>query len=256
MMAYIFFDDSKHHDWGFSLGAFSICEHDPTEELRRVVEKNGYDPEHFEFKSSSLMKDAPLLQAMRKEFRLFVQMNCRVAVCVADGDKIVGPAGLKLLKQMLQHETLKGQSHQIFFDEGLFSSDKFAEKCLAAIGGVEGCDLHFEQDSRSIIGIQVADLVAHTCGTMLLSALGKKMKTVKFENSGYEDDVEIDLGFELWAGVRGAFLSTPKTISKDDIDIAVVDVLPHGLFVDDSVSNKVATAAKKRFGKMYLGCAH
>mgnify|MGYP003632062117 CR=1 FL=1 len=255
-MAFIFYDDSKHHGWGFSIGTFAICEHDPTKELRRIVEKSGYDPEHFEFKSSSPMKDDPNLQAMRDELRSFIQWKCKVAVSVVDGDKRLGPAGIELLKQMLQHERLKGQSHQIFFDEGLFSSREFAEEVLANTCGVEGCEVHFEQDSKSIIGIQIADLVAHTCGTMLLDALGKPMNLVKVDNSGYDDDVDVDLGFELWAGVRYAFLSTQKQTIEDDFDFAVVDVSTYGLLVDESVSNHVEKAARKRFGEMYLGCIH
>lgn len=255
-MAFLFFDDSKHHSWGFSVGAFAICEHDPTNELRSIIGRHGFDPEHYEFKSSSPMKGKPKQQVVRNELRSFIQRNCEIAICVVDGDKRLGPAGVKLLEKMLQHDLLKGQKHQFFFDEGLFSSQDLADEHLTQIKANEFCEVHFEQDSKSIVGIQIADLVAHTCGTMLLDALGKPMKLVKVDNSGYDDDVDIDLGFELWAGVRYAFLSTQKQRIEDDFDLAVVDVSTYGLLVDESVSNHGEKAARKRFGEMYLGCIH
>jgi hypothetical protein len=91
---------------------------------------------------------------------------------------------------------------------------------------------------------------------MLLDALGKKMKLIKVEDAGYDDDIEIDLGFELWAGLRYAFLNTPKTDPKDKFELACVDVSSHGLFIDNSAKPEVAAAAASRFSEMYLGCIH
>ena len=91
---------------------------------------------------------------------------------------------------------------------------------------------------------------------MLLDALGKINKTVNVAYSGYDDDVEIDLGFEMWAGIRYAFLSVGNGADIDDEDFAVVLVEPHGLYIDPSASPEVSAAARKRFGSMYLGCIH
>ncbi len=68
--------------------------------------------------------------------------------------------------------------------------------------------------------------------------------------------MEIELGFEMWAGIRYAFLSQNKSNPKDDFELAKVDVFPWGLFVDDSVDEVIASTAKDRFGEMYLGCIH
>jgi hypothetical protein len=154
------------------------------------------------------------------------------------------------------HPTLRDQHHQVFFDEGLFSSEAKAKSIAAEIGGFDECTIHFEQDSQHVPGIQVADLIAHTCGTMLLDGLGKTNKIVNVPNSGYDDDVEIDLGFEMWAGIRYAFLSVGNGADIDDEDFAVVLVEPHGLYIDPSASPEVTEAARKRFGSMYLGCIH
>ena len=75
-------------------------------------------------------------------------------------------------------------------------------------------------------------------------------------NSGYDDDVEIVLGFEMWAGIRHAFLSVGSGANIDDENFAVVLVEPYGLYIDPSASTEVAVAARKRFGSMYVGCIH
>lgn len=255
-MAYFYLDDSKHHRHGFSLAAFAICDKDPHEELVALFAECGFDLTTFEYKSSTTMRGNPKLQRLRETLRGFVISKCLIAVCIVDGDKKIGPASLELLKKAVIHPSLRGQRHQVFFDEGLFSSEGTAIKIATEIGDLDDCTLHFEQDSRRVSGIQVADLIAHTCGTMLLDALGKINKTVNVPNSGYDDDVEIDLGFEMWAGIRYSFLSVGNVAGIEDEDFAVVIVEPHGLYIDPSVSSEVAVAGLNRFGSMYLGCIH
>jgi hypothetical protein len=68
--------------------------------------------------------------------------------------------------------------------------------------------------------------------------------------------LEIELGFEMWAGIRYAFLCRNKTNPKNDFELANIDVLLWGLFINDSVDERIASAAKERFGEIYLGCIH
>jgi hypothetical protein len=60
----------------------------------------------------------------------------------------------------------------------------------------------------------------------------------------------------MWAGIRYAFLSQNKQNPKDEFNFANVDVYPWGLFIDESASSQISTAAMKRFGENYLGCIH
>ena len=144
-----------------------------------------------------------------------------------------------------------------YFDTGIFPSARRGLELADQIGVSRYCDVHPEEDSRHAKGLQLADLVAHTCGTMLLDALGLLSKTVKAgADSGYPPDLDIELGFELWATVRYQFFNGgfPKNVqSNQDM---VVDVAPYGLQVADSCSPEVREAAVARFGKQYLGCIH
>jgi len=131
-----------------------------------------------------------------------------------------------------------------------------AQRTANSISGFEGCELHFEQDSKTVFGLQVADLAAHTCATMLSETLGLVTKSVKINHPGYADIDEVNLGFLLWAGVRDNFLSTSKTDNPDHLDFATLDAEKYGLFIHESATDLVSKAAKERFGTMYVGCIH
>ncbi|RWR29905.1 hypothetical protein D2T31_08345 [Sinirhodobacter populi] len=257
-MAYLYLDDSKHHPAGFSLAAFVICETDPSGHVEAIFRGLGFDPRNFEYKSSAKMAGDDRLQKLRSAMMHYVGTNCRIAVCVVEGDRRLGPAALRLLHSALSHPNLEGQDHEVFFDEGLFQSPKSAADLASIEGKFTQCRMHFEQDSRKLLGIQLADLVAHTCSTMLLETLGHVTKKVVLEAPGDSayDGQEVELGFEMWACIRYAFLSMAKQHSKDELGEATVKVFPWGLFIDESTSERVAAAAMRRFGENYLGCIH
>ncbi len=257
-MAYLYLDDSKHHRFGFSLAASVICSDDPTEEMRSTYLKYVFDPSSFEFKSSAKMKGNYRLQELWSALKAYIGRRCRIAVCVVNGDKRLGPAALKLLGNALTHPEIAGNRHQVFFDEGLFQSINAAAALAREEGALAECEFYFEQDSRTLLGIQLAEIVSHTCSVMLLETLGHVTKTIVVDeprDSVYHG-MEVELGFEMWAGIRYAFLSQNKPNPKDDFDLANLDVYPWGLFIDESVGEKIATAAMERFGENYLGCIH
>lgn len=235
-----------------------ICDSDRSEYISSVFQKFGYDPETFEYKSSSKMANDESLRALRSALKSFIGRHCKIAVCVVDGDKRLGPAALELLTATLSHSHLRGQSHEVFFDEGLFQSSKSASQLVEGEPRFRLCKFRFEQDSRKHLGIQLADIVAHTCSTMLLETLGHITKKVVLNAPGDSvyDGLEAELGFEMWAGIRYAFLSNNKPNPKDDLDLASVDVYPWGLFIDESVDERIYSSAMKRFGENYLGCIH
>jgi len=257
-MAFLYLDDSKHHSFGFSLAAFVICDVDPTEEVISIFREHGYDSASFEFKSSAKMEGNCKLQSLRAALKSLIARNCSVAVCVVNGDKKLGPAALELLQCSLTHPQLNAARHEVYFDEGLFPSVSSAEALVDDVNSLDSCNFHFEQNSRDILGIQLADIVAHTCGTMLLDSLGhiSKMIVIDEPSDSVYHGLEVELGFEMWAGIRNTFLRRNKSNPKDDFELAIVDVFPWGIFIDESVDERISSAAMDRFGEMYLGCIH
>ena len=260
--SFMYFDDSKHPTRGFSLGALVICKQDPQEELTSAIRDSGFDPEKFEFKSSLPMRDNNSLQRLRYSFEAFMSLNCKIAICVVKEERDLGFAGLCLLKKALRHEELLDGEHEIFFDEGLFTSKKditTATRFVKDESAIQKCQLHLEQDSKSVRGIQVADLVAHRCSTMLSEKLGFVNKIVKVDHVGWPNVKEIPLGFEMWAGFgfRNLFLGERMEDSfSEGPNFLMYNVEPFGLFIHESLEQEVADAAHERFAKMYFGCIH
>lgn len=257
-MAYLYLDDSKHHKHGFSLATFVICEHDPTEAMAQIYRCHGYNPASFEFKASKKMQGDQALQKLREDLKQFIQTQCKVAVCIVDDDKRLGPAALRLLSAALSHPTLSGRKHEVTFDEGLFSSVKAAERLAAKDPCLRNCNFAFEQDSGRVLGIQIADLVAHTCATMLRESLLPEPKKITWDDPAdtIYHGLEVPLEFEMWASIRYSFLCMNKPAQGDDFDFSVVNVFPWGLYVDEGVDDRIATAAFKHFGENYVGCCH
>jgi hypothetical protein len=96
---------------------------------------------------------------------------------------------------------------------------------------------------------------------MLLEEMGLVRKTVVAgEGSGYDPDLEIELGFELWASLRYALLGRNEEVqglsTPGDLANAYFRVEGYGLYIAPSCGHELATHVRKRFGVNYLGCIH
>ena len=129
----------------------------------------------------------------------------------------LGTEALFALETIIVANGLVASGHQVYFDEGITVDPGMAAGLGARVG--VSCDVFLNQDSRLVGGIQVADLAAHSMGGMLLEHLGYLKKMVKAgENSGYDPDLDIELGFELWADLRYSFFMSGQPISRSEED--------------------------------------
>ncbi len=178
----------------------------------------------------------------------------------SESNKVVlGQFALQGLDQIAQANRLAGRTDvEAFLDEGLFHSSDEAASVAAALGVSAYCHVRPEQDSRAIKWLQLADLVAQTAGLMLLDSLGLLKKVVKAgANSGYDEDLVIELGFEMWASLRYQFFNSGPVVGQDEIySGALVQVGRNGLFIAPSCSTALRAAAQSRFDQCYLGCIH
>lgn len=259
-MGSLFFDDSKHDAAaGFSLGAFVYTRDDPTAAVNEALTSQGLSPGVDEFKSSSYMGHSPAQARLREDLRGVLWRTCRLGVVVVPSATELGIEALRLLQRMLNHPDLAHAQHEVYFDEGIFTNPTRGYRTAASVGRFERCDLNLEQSSTGVPGIQLADLAAHTCSVMLRESLGVVNKTVKAgDNSGYDPDLDISIGFELWASVRYNFLAErPHLAEVVEGELQpVANVRPWGLHISASASGQLRRAAEDRFGTMYLGCIH
>jgi hypothetical protein len=260
-MGFFFFDESVHQRGGFALGAFVYTRSDPTATLKKALKAAGLKPGIDEFKSGAHVGRNPK-QAKARDYLQNALFDCgRIALVVVPANKsdALGREALTGLRTILELNKLDAGQHKVYLDEGLFSSHKEALDTACSLGLQSTCTLHPESDSRNVLGLQLADLVAHTGSIMLLEHQGIITKTVKAgPNSGYDPDLDIELGFELWTTIRYNFFSgdvpDPETWSSQ-LDFQV-EVEPYGLYISPLCDPALAEAVRQRFGHMYLGCIH
>lgn len=253
-----YFDESIHQRGDFILGAY-VSGPDPTDGIKLALAATGLDPHKDEFKSSAKMAEHPEQQQLRRELREILRMSYTYGVVVTpyEARTSLGKEALLGLAKIIRANGLIQSRQTVYFDQGIFSSSHAALRLAEEVGISQYCEIHAEQDSRRIRGLQLADLVAHTCAMMLLHALGLLPKLVKVgPNSGYDPDLDIELGFEQWAHLRYQFFNGGLPNSVQSNDDMVVEVEPYGLYVAESCSPRLRNAALARFGKLYWGCIH
>ena len=253
-MAHMYFDESIRSNGSFIVGALVVSDEDLSIRVANEWRDMGLDANTQEFKSSTLKFGSPTSQLQRVVLRGILQTSrLGLVVCPSFDRDRLGEHAVGLVLQLLDSGVLENGSHELYFDEGITLP-------AASKQAIKGRDvsLNTGQDSRLVAGIQVADHAAHTLGVMLLEEAGIISKSVRAgDNSGYEPDLEIELGFELWAGLRYSFLGQDK-LAIDSSEVfdphRIVDGF--GLYVAPSCDDDLADLARRRFGSIYLGCIH
>lgn len=257
---FLYFDDSKHPGEGFYMVGLACMSEEPTQVLQDLLKKCGVDPNTNEFKSSAHMDRHPEQRRARAALKYFLMdRGVHIGVAVASAESELGPAALELLRKALGHSSQSCPSRCVYFDEGFFPRPSDRERAVKATQDL-GVNLRFEQRSHEVPGIQVADLIAHTCSILLREEMGTVNKRLQVgPESLYDPDTVLPLGFQPWSLLRYLFLSEAPSIHPDEIESGwqpIADVSPYGLYITPTVASDIRVAAEKRFGSMYLGCIH
>lgn len=260
-MGYFYIDDSVHDEAGFVLGALIYSKTDLNDVVKDLILKEGFNPDEFEFKSGANYSRSPEKIKIREVLKCFLRQEIQLGLVVIPRNQRekLGIECLKALKVFLTVNPQIEKPTNVFFDQGMFKSEKEAYAMASKLGlGLEDADFNFEQDSKVIRGIQIADLAAHTASIQLKGGLGFVKKMVKVgENSGYDPDEEIELSFEMWATIRYCFFNQlTKESTGDQMADSILEVEPYGLFVSDLCDNDFAENVRAVFSKVYLGCVH
>lgn len=248
-MRNLYFDESKHTRGGFTLGAFVIAGADAHDAVAQALTLHGLVPGVDEFKSGKYMSRNPAYAAIRDDLVWYVEKHCSLAVVVVPSgdDTVLGEEALRHLPQVLKRCSEDGPVTRAFFDKGLF-------RPVPTTSEIEDvwhrCELSFEQDSRHVLGIQLADAAAHVCSLMLLAKLGLVYKQVNEFNPSTNEQFAAPVEWEYWYRFRRRFLCQP--LDREDPLIAFTE--PYGLAVSPDCSTEVAEAARETFGQFYVGC--
>lgn len=257
-MGYFYIDDSVHTDAGFIIAACLYCSKDLSQSIHEIFYELGIDPNITEYKSGVNYKMFPEMGKVRSKMKSLLQDTCKFGVVVLPSLQRpkLGIECLKAVKIFLVVNAID-RNTPIHFDEGMFPSKTEA---LATIIDLQMNpeNIHLNQDSLLIKGIQLADLVAHMTSIMLKARMGLIKKMVKAgKNSGYDEDSEMELEFELWATIRYNFFHEKSKIAINDplIDMTF-KVEPYGLYVSSYCDESLAALSRSLFEEVYLGCIH
>lgn len=258
-VGHFYFDETIQERGGFIIGAFVNAPNDVTPKIYSAIEQVGIRPRVNEFKSGARMDRNPKQAELRSHIMETLRKT-RIGIIVAPVEEraLLGHHALLGLRKILSANGLAHKPHSVFFDEGIALDRDSNNDLLGEVGAL--CEVHQSQDSKLVGGIQLADLAAHFLGGMLLENLGLLTKMVRAgENSGYDPDLEIELGFELWASLRYQLFKAPqpyRATPDDPVGNLVFDVDNYGLHISDNCSKPLREAALKCFGSCYLGCIH
>lgn len=255
-VAYFWFDESIHPRGGFALGAFVVSLRDESDAVAQIVSDTGVGATIGEYKSGVRMSKDTAMQRTRELLVAHLAERCRLLVTAVPYERRLdlGSAALGLLSQALSCGSVPPGDHIVFFDQGIDIPTCDADETLRVVS------IRREQNSRLVGGLQLADLAAHTMSMILLQHLGVTKKILEGAGPawGYDDGVEIDLAFALWAPLRRNFLSAalpPLDEIRSNTDM-FVQVEGYGLFVPPSCEERLAAGLRRSFGTSYLGCMH
>lgn len=261
-MGYFYFDESIHERANFIIGAFVYSDRSLESRVENALTGLGLRPGVDEFKSGARMDSEPHQKRLRAVMRnLLMKTRLGLLVMPVEERTNLGIEAVRALEKIILANKLDGD-HTVYLDQGI----KVPEKLDGVISSkvIEHCKFQPSQLSHQIGGIQLADLAAHTFSIMLLETLGELNKMVKAgPNSGYDPDLDIELGFEMWATVRYQFFTLDNIdmnkLESGDADIVeafTLDIGSYALYVANSCSEVLRSAANNRFGTNYIGCIH
>ena len=256
-MAHLYFDESIRDVGRFIIGALVVADRDLSVAVRQAWTDLGLDPQAHEYKSSSTEGRSQSRDEQRRVIQTqLAEARLALVVCPSVRRGMLGENCANLVLQLIHGGFLASERHTLYLDQNIAMHPKH-RLALAALG----VDVRLEQDSRQVAGIQVSDHAAHALGGMLLETMGLVKKSVRAgDDSGYDPNQLIELGFELWAGLRYALIGEQEEIEglsvPDDPTSPYFRVEGHGLLIDPNSPVELLDAARKCFGVNYLGCIH
>jgi len=255
----VYVDESVHDCLGFIVTAFIFANNDLTASVANELQAIGLIPRHDEFKSSALMSTNSHLRDLREKL-IGIASKVRIGALVsaAKSRRALGRTALWALGRILERNGCPTTSIHVYMDQGMFSSSADASAHLSNLALPGNLLFHFEQDSRAVLGLQVADAVAHTLSQILREALGDLVKTVVIgDEGGYNPPIEPPLGWDLKTWLRYSFFHSPVEFAGREPEEALnTDLLGWGVIMTDDLDPNIQSAVNAALGKLWLGCIH
>lgn len=276
-LTHCYVDESVQSDSGFVATAFVFGGPAFEGEAERVLREAGLSPREDELKSSARMDLDPRMRAARDAALNLAGSSARVAVFVGPYSRsTIGKHSLQALQSVLLRNALSGVPLDVHFDEDIFPTAAEAYRLQKLFRALSHIRIHPREDSRLVLGIQVADVVAHSFGQILKAEVSGDSKEVEIggPDTGYPDGTKAPLGWSLLISLRYALFTRPMAYEGDqyplESDPVVFDpvhddpvnygqhpiLLGWGVQVAPEASTELRYAVERSVGRIWLGCIH
>jgi len=278
----IFIDESRHDSLDFVLSALVCAAPEIELSVGDALRSEGLAPGVDEFKSGEFMKANDRMRRLRSRILRLVQDGARCAVLISSRDRrrTLGRELVQTLETLITRNGLRSPILQVYFDQGLFRSTSDARRLALQSSLPKTATFHFEQDSRRVLGLQVADAISHLVAQVLKEQICGVSKHIDIggPDTGYEEGTTASLGWKLLMTVRYSFFVRPHLAGraptpeeammdpvlipdKSDMD-AIIDAFEHpellgwGVFLGADLPARVKVASEAVFSNLWLGCIH
>jgi hypothetical protein len=223
------------------------------------------------------MDGNPHMRAAREGVLSLCGSTARVGVFIGPYQReTLGKHTLQALQSVVVRNGIRPSRLDIYFDEGIFPSEREGVRLHRLFGALRGARIHPRENSRLRLGIQVADVVAHSFGQILKEEMTGKQKLVDIggPNTGYAPGQTAPLGWHLLMTLRHSLMTRPMVQNGEAYgaaaDPVVLDpenddpvlygqnpiLLGWGVQVAPEADDRMRAIVEHALGRIWLGCIH
>lgn len=272
-----YIDESVHEKCDFFALALVFGNSDLEKHITLEWNRVGFDFTKSELKSSARMDTDPKMRLARDRAREVAVARTKAAIYFGAVNKNrIGHHCLQALQSVLLRNALPGMGLSVYCDRGLFTSVREAERLRKLFRALDQITLHAQADSKKVVGIQIADIMAHTLAQIVKQELGMSQKILDIggPGSGYRRGTKVSLKWDLLNQIRNALFTRPIEDGSEtcplESDPVVLDpmhddvatfsqfpsVLGWGVHLAPESSSELRIAVERSLGRIWLGCIH
>jgi hypothetical protein len=252
----IYIDESIHEEEGFIVSSYVGTPDSLDEPIAASLSKAGLVPYHDEFKSRMPMDGRPEIQGLREALFGIILKHARLGFLISSTArrKYLGSEILLTGDKLIQRNSLKPLDLTFYLDQGIS-----APSPMPSTENIQNSQLRFGQDSRTVLGLQLADLAARYGALLLLEKLrGAKKFVFVGKESGYDPGFDAELGWVIRSALRHKFFMEHKEWdeSKSGDWYWLRQLLGYGVFLGEQVPERIVAAVEEVYDIAWLGCIH
>jgi hypothetical protein len=276
-LTHCYIDESVHNDFGFVATALIFSDKTLEPAVAGALGSVGLVPFRDELKSSARMDADARLRTVRDNVLALAGSEARVAIFLGPYDRgTIGKHSLQALQTVLIRNGLETLPLDVHFDADIFPSNAEAERLHPLFRALQNSRIHPREDSRLVLGIQVADVVAHSFAQIVKAEIAGEAKEVDIggPKTGYPAGTKAPLGWSLLMGLRHALFTRPIAYRGEEYSLAtdpiILDpvkddpttygqnpvLLGWGLLVAPDAGIDLRSAVERSLGRIWLGCIH